>query len=254
MSSNSTPNHSFIHGITIASPCKADWAQMTGDERARFCGDCKLHVYNLSSMSETEAEKLIIEKEGKLCLRLYRRSDGTVLTKDCPVGFAAKMKSYARRSCAGIFAIASVLASYLVLTKAERPAQVSGSLLQRISRGYHAKDESIRANGYDSMGGGVSAAPFAPSSAPAKSCQPGLLEKLVPRKAVGRMGAIRMTGYSNLKVPLQPTAGLPAIGAHSAPPPESVEPSAAGSSSPEGLAKNHAVDAPAVDNYIKEYR
>src|SRR5205814_4285456 len=80
---------SLVQQVQIASPCTASWDGMTGDDRSRFCGQCKLNVYNLSAMTEAEGEALIIEKEGKLCARIYRRYDGTVLTKDCPVGLRA---------------------------------------------------------------------------------------------------------------------------------------------------------------------
>jgi hypothetical protein len=76
-----------LHNIKIASPCSADWNEMIGDERKRYCGDCKLNVYNLSEMTKAQAENLIIESEGSLCVRFYRRADGTVLTQDCPVGW-----------------------------------------------------------------------------------------------------------------------------------------------------------------------
>jgi len=59
---------------------------MVGDDRARFCGQCQKHVYNLSSLTADEAVALIREREGGLCARFYRRADGTVLTSDCPVG------------------------------------------------------------------------------------------------------------------------------------------------------------------------
>lgn len=40
-----------LDNIHIASPCSADWSEMYGDNRKRFCGDCKLNVYNLSDPS-----------------------------------------------------------------------------------------------------------------------------------------------------------------------------------------------------------
>lgn len=76
-----------LNNIQIASPCSADWNEMVGDERSRFCGECKLNVYNLSGMSQREAENLLINAEGRLCVRFYKRADGTILTKDCPVGW-----------------------------------------------------------------------------------------------------------------------------------------------------------------------
>ena len=65
---------------------------MTGDARARFCADCKLNVYNLSELSTDEARELIREKEGQLCVRFFTRADGTVLTRDCPVGISRRRR------------------------------------------------------------------------------------------------------------------------------------------------------------------
>ena len=78
-----------LDDIRIASPCKSDWNQMYGDERRRFCADCKLNVYNLSGMTRDEAERLVMNSEGRLCVRFFRRKDGTILTQDCPVGWRA---------------------------------------------------------------------------------------------------------------------------------------------------------------------
>jgi hypothetical protein len=52
----------------------------------RFCGQCDKSVYNLSAMTRAEAEALVASKDGRVCVRLYQRQDGTVLTQDCPVG------------------------------------------------------------------------------------------------------------------------------------------------------------------------
>lgn len=72
--------------MKIASPCLESWEGMRGDDRIRFCNRCSLHVYNLSAMSPSEAEELVGQKEGRLCVRFFQRRDGTVLTRDCPVG------------------------------------------------------------------------------------------------------------------------------------------------------------------------
>lgn len=73
-----------VDEIRIASPCHARWNDMNGDERARFCGQCSKHVFNLSAMTRVEIETLVREKEGKFCGRFHRRADGTMLTADCP--------------------------------------------------------------------------------------------------------------------------------------------------------------------------
>src|SRR5687767_12416440 len=77
-----------LDNIKIASPCSADWSEMYGDERKRFCGDCKLNVFNLSGMTKYDAENLLMNSEGRICVRYFQRADGTILTADCPVGWA----------------------------------------------------------------------------------------------------------------------------------------------------------------------
>ncbi len=79
----------ILDNIRIAAPCSADWGQMTGDERSRLCGQCAKHVYDFSELSAEAAVALILQQEGNLCGRLYRRADGTVITSDCPVGVRA---------------------------------------------------------------------------------------------------------------------------------------------------------------------
>ncbi|MEM9875550.1 MAG: hypothetical protein AAF928_11690 [Myxococcota bacterium] len=76
----------LLRDIRIASPCSASWRAMTGDDHVRHCGQCDKNVYDLSAMTADEAERLLAEHEGYLCVRLYRRRDGTIIHRDCPVG------------------------------------------------------------------------------------------------------------------------------------------------------------------------
>ncbi len=92
------PSSRLIDRAHIAAPCKASWDDMVGDERTRFCGGCAKNVYNVAFMSADEAEQLIVASEGRACLRLYRRKDGTVITSDCPVGLAERAYKQARRA------------------------------------------------------------------------------------------------------------------------------------------------------------
>lgn len=78
--------NSPLNKVRVAAPCNADWDSMIGNDRSRFCGQCSLNVYNLSSMTRSEAESLIAGSEGRLCVRFYRRADGSILTENCPVG------------------------------------------------------------------------------------------------------------------------------------------------------------------------
>lgn len=81
---------------------------MYGNERRRFCGDCKLNVYNLSDMTRQEAENLLLTSEGRLCVRFFRRADGTVLTKNCPVGWRAVTQRVSRSATAAFSMLASL--------------------------------------------------------------------------------------------------------------------------------------------------
>ena len=100
-----------LNNIKIASPCQADWNAMIGNERQRFCGECKLNVYNLSGMSKTEAENLLLNAEGRLCVRFYKRADGTVLTQDCPVGWQAVKQRISKTAAAFAALVFGVLSS-----------------------------------------------------------------------------------------------------------------------------------------------
>lgn len=105
---------SIINEIEIATPCPADWEQMLGDDKVRFCGQCEKHVYNFSAMTAAQIGEVIEETEGVFCGRLYRRADGTVLTADCPVGLAEKARLAARRAARRGLAFAGLLGVSLI--------------------------------------------------------------------------------------------------------------------------------------------
>ncbi len=100
---------SLLDHVKIASPCDVGWENMRGDDRVRFCDACEMNVYNLSALRRTEAEELIRRHEGRLCVSLYRRADGTILTADCPVG-----ASVARRSAWRVAAGAACVMGFLI--------------------------------------------------------------------------------------------------------------------------------------------
>jgi TonB family protein len=95
--------HPQLENIKVAAPCTAEWRWMYGNDRVRFCNQCKLNVYNLSALTREQAEDLIRNTEGRLCVRFYRRKDGTIITQNCPQGLAA-VKQRFRRAGAGIAA------------------------------------------------------------------------------------------------------------------------------------------------------
>ena len=119
-----------LKNVKVASPCSAEWDQMIGDERKRFCGSCQMNVYNLSGMTKNEAENLLIQSEGRLCVRFFKRADGTVLTNDCPVGWAAIKRRFSRISAAFaalIFGIAGGLGFNYFVNRPEK-RQIVGTI------------------------------------------------------------------------------------------------------------------------------
>jgi hypothetical protein len=69
--------------LKISSPCPVSWDSLAGDARVRYCGQCRLNVYNLADMSPDEVEQLVRKTEGRLCGRLYVREDQTATLRDC---------------------------------------------------------------------------------------------------------------------------------------------------------------------------
>jgi hypothetical protein len=95
-------------GVRIASPCPATWERMSGDERVRHCTLCELNVYNFAEMTRAEIGALLQRTEGRVCARLYRRADGTVLTRDCPSAVQRMRASVSRWKSALMAAVLGV--------------------------------------------------------------------------------------------------------------------------------------------------
>src|SRR5687768_4552989 len=116
-----------LDNLRIASPCSANWSVMAGDDRKRFCGECKLNVYNLSGMTRYDAENLLRLAEGRLCVRYFQRSDGTILTQDCPVGWE-KVKQRVSVVAAAVFSIMVSLFGGLFVVSMFSRKQVVGQV------------------------------------------------------------------------------------------------------------------------------
>ena len=123
----------LLDQVRVASPCKADWNEMLGDERVRFCLSCEKDVYNLSSMAKDDAEALLRERLGDdLCVRFYQRADGTILTQDCPVGVKKKRTKKLALAVAGAGAMAAAAATMFMRgeTCATQGAVAGGAMYQ----------------------------------------------------------------------------------------------------------------------------
>ena len=115
---------STLDGLRIASPCTASWDAMVGDERVRFCGQCQKNVYNIAGMTREEANVLLrANAGGAVCMRLYRRNDGTVITSDCPTG--AKKKRVRRLALvAGGLAAAATASAFVTIRSSSTMGEI----------------------------------------------------------------------------------------------------------------------------------
>lgn len=159
----------LLENLRIASPCQEDWDEMTGDDRVRFCGGCEKNVYNLSAMTRAEAEALVGGQDGKLCVRLYQRPDGTVLTADCPVG-ARRLRMRAR-----LWASVSGLAASAALVLGLVTGRARGDLTLRDGKKVTAQPQAHSPR----MGGVSSPRPLNPAPKPPRRPQPKMGEPLM---------------------------------------------------------------------------
>lgn len=113
----------MLERLRLVDPCSVPWESMEGDHRVRYCGVCSLNVYDISALTRAEAKSLIAALEGRMCLRMTRRLDGTVMTRDCPIELG---KTRRRRSW---FAAVTTLLALIVFgswgNQSETPPQKS---------------------------------------------------------------------------------------------------------------------------------
>ncbi len=148
-----------LDDVRVASPCPADWDAMTGTDQARFCDQCHKNVYNLSALTRAEAEALIQEKEGHLCVRYYARADGTVLTQDCPVGLRAVRARVARKLS---YAAALLLAGTTGLWRGNVAEAVNVTKQQAAAKAHAAQPprEMPAIAGRPAIAGGIKSLPM----------------------------------------------------------------------------------------------
>ncbi|HJU53295.1 MAG TPA: carboxypeptidase-like regulatory domain-containing protein [Pyrinomonadaceae bacterium] len=120
--------------MRIASPCNVGWENMSGDDRTRFCDQCSLHVYNISALTRDEVALLIKNTEGRICARLHRRVDGTVLTRDCPVGLRALRRRVAKMAGAALTAVISLCAVAVGQSKSQEDKTCTAKIAVKVKR------------------------------------------------------------------------------------------------------------------------
>ncbi|MBC7910134.1 MAG: carboxypeptidase regulatory-like domain-containing protein [Pyrinomonadaceae bacterium] len=132
----------LVDRLRIASPCPTSWESMQGDNRVRFCELCKLNVYNISELTRKQAEELIARTEGRLCARLHKRADGTVITKDCPVGLRAIRRRVSRMAGATMTAVLSFCFGVLGQNRSQEDKSCPGGGHITVTRQINAQGQA----------------------------------------------------------------------------------------------------------------
>src|SRR5207237_1961373 len=70
-----------------------------------------------------QAEKLVMNAEGRLCVRFYRRIDGTIITENCPVGWGHVKRRARVISTAIMSLIAGLFSGLLFVSMFAREGQ-----------------------------------------------------------------------------------------------------------------------------------
>jgi hypothetical protein len=97
---------------------------MMGDHRIRHCAECQLNVFNFSALSEAEIEDLLQNSEGRICARFYQRADGTMLTRNCPIGLSRAFRNASRLAASflsAVFALGPAIAAAVPQLKQNAP-------------------------------------------------------------------------------------------------------------------------------------
>ncbi len=73
----------LLNQVHIEKPCTADWDTMTTIQggQVKHCAHCQKNVYNISAMTEQDAEKLLAEMPN-LCVRYAQNDEGKILTEE----------------------------------------------------------------------------------------------------------------------------------------------------------------------------
>ena len=61
-----------LETLQVPDPCPARWDEMVGDDRRRFCAHCQKYVHNLTAIPRDEADRLVCQSAGDLCVRFAR--------------------------------------------------------------------------------------------------------------------------------------------------------------------------------------
>lgn len=108
--------------IVVTLPCQMNWGAMRGDDRMRYCELCQRHVHDFRAMTRPEIAALFAAEPERVCGRVWRDSEGRLITKETAATAASRTPWRFQFSigalfiltliCAPIFAVSPSLARW----------------------------------------------------------------------------------------------------------------------------------------------
>jgi hypothetical protein len=126
------PTIDALDSVTIPIACPVPWDEMHGDNRTRFCDQCRQNVHDVSALTRSEALQLLSANDHLPCLRIYRRPDGRIMTADCATRRERVWKWLDRRSTWAAWLFAMVFFTGCTQTTAGIPCWVHHQPLEPI--------------------------------------------------------------------------------------------------------------------------
>lgn len=73
-----------VDRLKIDFPCTADWNQMRGNERIRYCEECNKYVYDFARLPRRQVEEMMAASPGRICAKLTYKNNSLVFLDSKP--------------------------------------------------------------------------------------------------------------------------------------------------------------------------
>ncbi|MCE9594547.1 MAG: hypothetical protein K8S98_10160 [Planctomycetes bacterium] len=98
--------------LRIQAPCSKTWGELQGDEKQRYCSECRLHVHAAAQLTRDEARELVSRSESRICMRVQYDPSGTPIFRDSTIAPtarrpASRFASWALSAAVGLLAACS---------------------------------------------------------------------------------------------------------------------------------------------------
>jgi hypothetical protein len=115
-----------LANLQLSSACPLAWSGMAERSTGRFCSRCERTVHDTTAMSRSELTELLESHSGRrLCVRICRLLDGSLVTNDHPMAPRRRPRPGGRLVAAlGLVGITACSSGERVIAPEEEPRAV----------------------------------------------------------------------------------------------------------------------------------